>query len=56
MYKLFINNLQVGNYNTMKEMFGSALSVYCFGKFTKRMKWEGKKLFITLYEKWELKG
>jgi len=49
MYKMFVNNVQVGNYKNLKEMMNSALMTYCCGKITTKMKWDGDKLFLTVF-------
>ena len=50
MFKLFINNLQVGSYKNLKQMMNSAIMVYCCGHIVKNMRWNGNKLYITTYD------
>lgn len=48
MYKLFINNIQIGNYKNYKEMFNSLVN--CLnGNTTKSIHWNGNECFIELY-------
>lgn len=47
MYKLFINNLQIGNYKSVKDLVESVAFSTCLGANTKSLNWRGNSLFIT---------
>lgn len=48
MYKLFVNNNQVGNYKTSKEMFNEMWRII-YGHATKNLSCNGNEWFIELY-------
>ena len=51
MYKLIINNIQIGNFKNMKDMMHSIAFSSVLGPNTKKMKWIGKKLYITTLDR-----
>ena len=49
MYKLIVNNLQVGNYSSLRDMMKSAL-VYGGGKTMKEINWKGKNCHLWFFD------
>lgn len=48
MYKLFINNIQIGNYKTLKQMFNTMVN--CLSNQTvESLEWKGKECHIEIY-------
>jgi hypothetical protein len=50
MTKLFINNLQIGNYPTMVDLINSIATISCLGSNTKSIKWVDGDLYISTFE------
>lgn len=50
MTKLFINNIQIGNYPTMVDLINSIATMSCLGSNTKSIKWVNGDLYISTYK------
>lgn len=52
MFKLFINNIQIGNYRSMKDMLHSVAMSSCLGGNVSKLYWEGRSCFITTRDRY----
>lgn len=50
MYKLFVNRVQIGNYDSLRMMVETALRIRCISG----VEWKGNSLFIKTVEKGEM--